>query len=417
MTTAPPFTEPTRGSHAAALLLCRCGVEIWRTTYESDAHEVSNFGRIRYATTKRVLKGCVLSTGYRQYQIAGVGCQSHRVVARAFIPNPDSKPTVDHYKSSEKSNNKLTNLRWATAAEQNANTERPATNEKNQRPVRMLDKDTREFIRRFDSATAAARYLNKRRPVNIGLALRGRSRTAYGFVWEYEPVETIEGEQWRPISRELFDLRESHEVSSHGRIKNLTTGRVRTGSTQNNGTFAFALTFAGGGRAREIPVARIVASVFLENPESKPVVMHVDGDKANNHVSNLTWATHMEMTRAACDRGRLNSWTEEEDAALFNMYESHGRPKRLRLTELPEVLQGRTKSAIRSRLCNLLENGIGKPKQWTEEEDAALRDFVESNRDNRGRIKWKDIMLPEILQNRTVQALKHRLHLLNQSET
>lgn len=358
MTTA--FTEPTRGSHAAALLLCRCDVEIWKTTYESDAYEVSNFGRIRRAKTKHILKGHVNPAGYKVQMIDRVLLQSHRVVACAFIPNPSKKPTVDHVEASEKSNNKLTNLRWATEEEQWANSKRSATNEKNQRPVRMLDKDTRELIQGFESATAAARYLNKEHGfANIGAALRVRQKTAYGFAWEYEPTETIEGEEWRQIPRDLIDLREPCEVSSHGRIKNLTSGRVGSGITQNSGVVVFSLTFAGG-RAREIPVARIVASIFLENPENKPVVMHVDGDKANNHVSNLAWATRAEVNHASHDRGRTS---------------------------------------------------------WTEEEDIALRDFAESaDRDNNGRIKWRDIItLPEILQNRTIVALKSRLRRFNRS--
>lgn len=351
-----PFAEPTRGSHAAALLLCRIDVEVWRTTYESDAHEVSNFGRVRRATTKHILKGYVNPAGYKVYKIDRVLLQSHRVVACAFIPNPDSKPTVDHIEASEKLNNKLTNLRWATEEEQWANSKRSATNEKNRRPVRMLDKDTRELIKRFESVLAAGRYLNKENGgfTNIVRVLRGRQKTAYGFAWEYEPTETIEGEEWRPIPRELFDLRESHEVSSHGRLRNTTTGRVGSGSTQNSGVVVFSLTFTDG-RARLIPVARVVASVFLENPKSKPIVRHVDGNSANNHVSNLAWSARAELTRA-----RSNSWTEEEDAAL--------------------------------------------------------RDFVESaDRDNRGWIKWKDTVLPVILQNRTIGTLKQRIRRFNRS--
>ena len=356
MTTA--FTEPTRGSHAAALLLCRIDVEVWKTTYESDAYEVSNLGRIRRATTKHILKGGALPAGYKVHKIDRVLLRSHRVVARAFIPNPEDKPTVDHYKSSEKLNNKLTNLRWATEEEQQANTKRPATCENGRRPVRMLDKDTRELIQIFDSVRAASRHLNNEHGfTTIRNALRGRSRTAYGYVWEYEPAETIEGEEWRPIPRELFDLREPHEVSSHGRIKNLTSGRVGPGYTRDDGLVLFGFTLTDG-CMRDILVARVVASVFLENPESKALVMHIDGDKANNHVSNLAWATRADVNHASHDRGASNSWTEEEDAAL--------------------------------------------------------RDFIESaDRDNRGRIKWKDITLPEILRNRTIGALQIRLYLLN----
>tara|TARA_A100001234_G_C12367398_1_gene276664 strand:- start:139 stop:465 length:327 start_codon:yes stop_codon:yes gene_type:complete len=102
-------------------------------------------------------------------------------------------------------------------------------------------------------------------------------------------------------------------------------------------------------------VARVVASVFLENPESKALVMHIDGDKANNHVSNLAWATRADVNHASHDRGASNSWTEEEDAALRDFTESADRDKRGRIkwkdtTTLPEILQNRTTVALKSRL-------------------------------------------------------------------
>ena len=43
----------------------------------------------------------------------------HRIIAEAFIPNPENKPTVDHADGNRR-NNRIDNLRWATYSEQNS---------------------------------------------------------------------------------------------------------------------------------------------------------------------------------------------------------------------------------------------------------------------------------------------------------
>ena len=47
-----------------------------------------------------------------------VGKYVHQIVAICYIPNPDNKPEVDHINSKEKTNNNVSNLRWATNSEQ-----------------------------------------------------------------------------------------------------------------------------------------------------------------------------------------------------------------------------------------------------------------------------------------------------------
>lgn len=93
-------------------------------------YQVSNLGRIYSFKTGEYLKLGINSHGYtrvsllknyktRQHNV-------HRLVALAFIPNPDNKPNVDHI-NGDKADNKVENLRWVTQKE---NINNPITLEK-----------------------------------------------------------------------------------------------------------------------------------------------------------------------------------------------------------------------------------------------------------------------------------------------
>lgn len=57
------------------------------------------------------------------------------------------------------------------------------------------------------------------------------------------------------------------------------------------------------GKRRHFRVHRLVAMMYLDNPENLPVVMHLDNNKSNNHFSNLKWGTVQENTQQAYDDG------------------------------------------------------------------------------------------------------------------
>ena len=111
--------------------------EIWKDIPGlKGRYSVSNLGNIRrnkYQIQKvngamQILKPMMMkqyidSEGYHHvgFKCSDLGinktCQVHRIVALAFIPNPENKPTVNH-KDGDKSNNRVDNLEWATYKEQ-----------------------------------------------------------------------------------------------------------------------------------------------------------------------------------------------------------------------------------------------------------------------------------------------------------
>ena len=98
--------------------------EFWKPIYGYEGlYEVSNFGRVKSVKFKKSRLKTLYKNekGYLYTYLYKNGVREklriHRLVALAFIPNPENKPTVNHI-DEDKSNNKVSNLEWATYKEQ-----------------------------------------------------------------------------------------------------------------------------------------------------------------------------------------------------------------------------------------------------------------------------------------------------------
>jgi len=101
-------------------------MEEWRIIDSNPDYQVSSTGLVRSIKFNRVkvLRPALTNSGYWIISLTANGIQHsykvHRLVALAFIPNPDNKPQVDHI-NRIRTDNRVENLRWATRSENNIN--------------------------------------------------------------------------------------------------------------------------------------------------------------------------------------------------------------------------------------------------------------------------------------------------------
>lgn len=97
-------------------------------------------------------------------------------------------------------------------------------------------------------------------------------------------------ENWRAVVEPGFEAH--YEVSSEGRVRRIQTGRVLRLGVHSKGYRSVVLSVAGV--RRSVLVHRLVLMAFVGPPQPGQETRHVDGDRANNALSNLAWGTNAE---------------------------------------------------------------------------------------------------------------------------
>lgn len=171
----------------------------WRDVLGIENYEVSTDGEIKNKKTGRALKFQDNGHGYLLVDLWVNGKRTrklvHRLVAEAFIPNPDNKPQVNHM-NERVDDNRVFNLNWMTSKENinyGSHNKRLSESLKNSEKLQKLhESQSKQIIiiyrdntyEEYPSATTAARELGLNQG-NIVKVLKGRLKTTGGLRFEY----------------------------------------------------------------------------------------------------------------------------------------------------------------------------------------------------------------------------------------
>ena len=84
---------------------------------------------------------------------------------------------------------------------------------------------------------------------------------------------------------------ENYEVSNLGKVRNIKSGRTLKPRLHNG---YLRLCLYKNNKNKDLLLHRILATAFIDNPDEKPCVNHIDENKLNNDLSNLEWCTERE---------------------------------------------------------------------------------------------------------------------------
>lgn len=189
-------------------------MEVWKNVkgYE-NLYQVSSEGRVkslcRYVNNNggleyregKIMKSCKHNKGYPQIVLCKEGKQKtyciHRLVAQAFILNPNNYPVVNH-KDEDKTNNKVENLEWCTSQYNNTYGTRLKKSAKSKSiSILQFTKDS-EFVKKWESGVQVQKELGFNHS-SISSCCRGRRKTCGGYRWGY-------ADDYERIPFNVFDL-------------------------------------------------------------------------------------------------------------------------------------------------------------------------------------------------------------------
>lgn len=210
-------------------------------------------------------------------------------------------------------------------------------------------------------STEYQEYLQKLQPALEHHYLNNRHHPEWSI---YNNITVLE--EWRPIQ----NFESYYEVSNWGRVRNIVTKSLLKAHKTPAGYYRLQLQVKG--KSVNFLVHRLVAVAFIQNPQNKPEVNHINSIRTDNYFQNLEWVTSSENLKHAYDSGfkeiKYIVYCEELNITTIGTGEMERKLKELgyskaRQSSILSCINGRTSHHLNLHFMGYLIEEFDLPKR------------------------------------------------------
>lgn len=270
--------------------------ELWKKIINIDNYEISNFGNVRNLKNRNLLKKTI-KNGYYYVNLYDKSYRINKLVATHYLvnDNPESKIYVNHI-DGDKFNNHVDNLEFITPSNNVKHAIRNNLLIVNKIKVGKYDKITKELITVYDSIINASNATS----IDDGTICKvckyyqfgtGINKSGGGYIWKYIDYKKYD---YKNNDDKLYVIKNypNYCITENGKIYSNLRKRFLNLTKNLDGYMRVHLINKNG--RKSLLVHRLVAETFIQNPENKSFVNHINMIKNDNRKINLEWVTNSE---------------------------------------------------------------------------------------------------------------------------